>query len=148
MADHLKLLNRADGDTPGAVLELALEELRAHGRLAMRRNDGARARQETAHPVAIMRQRPLAEYGKRQREVLSQQVPALPADFCKRDGRHAAGHALDAVVNEVGFNLREVKHGMAAPGGVDHVTLQRSTIAGSRAMLGVSMIALLILGSV
>ena len=107
MADRLELLHRADGDAPGPVVDLALEELGTHGGLAMGRDHGAGAREEAAHPIAVMRQGALADHRQRQRQILAQQVPALLADLAEGGGRDPAGHALDAVVD--GGRLRSGK---------------------------------------
>src|SRR3546814_881832 len=94
-AADLELLHRRHGDAPGAVGELAREELRAHRRLAVRRDaHAAGAAQEVHHPGAVVRDRALLQHGERERQVAAQHVPALPPDVAEPEGRAAAGHAL------------------------------------------------------
>ena len=99
-AGNLDLMGRRHGDSPGAVPHLALEQLRAHGGLAMGRDDRAGFLQEAAHPAAVMGQRALLEHRQRQWQILPQDIPALVADVPKTEGRDAAGHALHGLIED------------------------------------------------
>ena len=83
-----ELLHGRDRDPPGAVGELAAEQLRTHRRLAVRREHDAGESLERAHPRSVMRQRRFLQHRERQRQVFPQHVPAARGDLRRaRAGR-------------------------------------------------------------
>ena len=88
-ADH-QLLDGRDRDAPGAVGELAGEQLRRHRGLAVRAQADVEALEEAPHPAAVVAERRALEDGDRQRQVLAQQVPALLADRARAAARRPA----------------------------------------------------------
>ena len=70
-------------DTPGAAVDLALEQGRAHGGLAVRRQLDAVGFHEALHPLQVVAHAGFVQHGGRQADVLGQQIPAQV--------RHAGG---------------------------------------------------------
>jgi hypothetical protein len=93
-ADH-QLLHRGDGDPPGAVAELAGEQLRRHGGLAVRAQPDVEMLEKASHPATVASERRAFEHRDRERQILAQQIPALAPDLaegqCPGAGRPALG---------------------------------------------------------
>jgi hypothetical protein len=106
----LQLLHRADRDGEGPVVELPVEQLRAHRRLAMRRDLRPRRGEKPPHPVAIVAQRRLFQHRERQRQILAQHVPTLPPNIAKRHRTEPARHALDGLVDENCLDGLKIDH--------------------------------------
>jgi hypothetical protein len=75
------LMARRHRDAPGAVLDLPREQLRRHGGLAMRAEQGFGARQEQPHPFLVGRERFFAKDRCRRRQVAAIEVEAEAADI-------------------------------------------------------------------
>ena len=110
MPAHLHLLHGGHGDRPGPVGELAAEQLRAHGGLAVGRDGGARATQEPGHPAPVMGECRVLQHRHRKRQVLGQQVPALGPDVAQAEGCYAARNALLPPVDDQLVDLAQPRH--------------------------------------
>ena len=99
-AGDLQLRHRRHGDRPGAVADLAVEQLRAHGGLAVGREDRAAFGQERGHPAVVVVEHVRLQHGNGQGQVFAQQVPALAADVAEAQAGGAAGDALYEVVQQ------------------------------------------------
>ncbi len=114
---HGQLRDGREGQAPGAGVELALEQLRRHGGLAMRRQVDAPLAHARLHPREVVLQRLALEHGQRQRQVAGQHVPAGGTDFTAPARRLGARVALEAVaeqrVDEVLGSRSGVGHGRA-----------------------------------
>jgi hypothetical protein len=88
------LADRRRRDPPRARLELAGEELRGHGRLAVRGEQEAALGAPALHEAEVVLERVLLEHHHRQEEVPLEHVPAPLAEFaqCHPAGRR---HALE-----------------------------------------------------
>ena len=73
----LDLGSGGQGDAPGAVFQLPVEQRRAHGGLAMGRQLHAIGLDEPAHPGQVVFDAALAQHGDRQADVVGEDVPAV-----------------------------------------------------------------------
>ncbi|MNL24221.1 hypothetical protein D3C87_1456460 [compost metagenome] len=97
---HGQLRDGGKGQAPGASIELALEQLRRHGGLAVRRQVDAPFAHARLHPLEVVFERLALEHGQRQRQVAGQHVPAGGADFAAQARRLGARVALEAVAEQ------------------------------------------------
>ncbi|MDT4835165.1 hypothetical protein FQZ97_688210 [compost metagenome] len=114
---HGQLRDGGKGQAPGAGVELALEQLRRHGGLAVRRQVDAPFAHARLHPRQVVFERLALEHGQRQWQVAGQHIPAGGADFAAPARRLGARVALETVaqqrVDEVVCRGRNVGHGRA-----------------------------------
>jgi len=97
---HRQLRDGGEGQAPGAGVELALEELRRHGGLAVRREVDAPLAHARLHPRQVVLERLALEHGQRQRQVAGQHVPAGGADLAAAARRGGARIALEVAAQQ------------------------------------------------
>jgi hypothetical protein len=103
---HLHLHGIRQGDAPGAVGQLRAEQLRAHGGLAVRRQQHFVTVAEGAHPVQVVAQRRGLQDGHRIAGVAVQHVPALDADRALAQRRRDR-QAFHARLQQLFFETRQ-----------------------------------------
>jgi hypothetical protein len=74
------------GDAPGTMLQLQVEQRRAHGGFAMRCQFHAITLHEVLHPAQIVLDAALAQYGNRQADLFAQDVPAQAGNVLQGAG--------------------------------------------------------------
>ena len=70
----------------------------------MRRDNGSREAEEAAHPGAVVRERTLLQDCQRERQILSEHIPALLANPTDRKGLDPARHAFNPMIEEKRIN--------------------------------------------